>query len=88
MTRKINISIDDGLLSRADDYARNNYMSRSGTISIALNQFLLKKDYLFYVQSLAFYFEQIYLSDKLDDETLKKLSDLYKSFKLLIDGVL
>ena len=37
---KVQISIDDGLLARIDDYADSNYMSRSGLITFATNQFL------------------------------------------------
>lgn len=37
---KLTISMDEGLAKRIDEYAKDNYGSRSGTISIACNQFL------------------------------------------------
>ena len=35
---KVNISLDDELMKRLDDYADRNYMSRSGLISLACTQ--------------------------------------------------
>lgn len=37
---KLSISMDEELVKRIDEYAKDNYGSRSGIISIACNQFL------------------------------------------------
>lgn len=37
---KLNITLNDALLARADAYAKKNAMSRSGLISMALNEYL------------------------------------------------
>ena len=37
---KVNVTLDDELMQRVDNYADRNYMSRSGLISIAVTQYL------------------------------------------------
>ena len=41
---KINISIDDELLKKADNFAKKIYTSRSGLISIALVNYMNNQD--------------------------------------------
>lgn len=41
---KVQISLADELIYRVDNYAEDNYMSRSGVISFALVQFLKQYD--------------------------------------------
>ena len=41
---KVNITLDDELMARVDRYADENYMSRSGLISLATTQFLNQYD--------------------------------------------
>lgn len=37
---KVNVSMDDRLAKRMDDYADANYMTRSGLVAVALTQYL------------------------------------------------
>lgn len=46
---KVQITLDDKLVERLDEYADNNYMSRSGLISFATTQFLNQADCLMYL---------------------------------------
>lgn len=41
---KVNVSMDDRLAKRMDDYADANYMTRSGLITVALTQYLNTQD--------------------------------------------
>ena len=41
---KIGITMNEELASRMDEYAADNYMSRSGVISLAVSQFLNAKE--------------------------------------------
>ena len=41
---KINISVDDDTLLRADDFAKKNGVSRSALIAIALNDYIYAKE--------------------------------------------
>lgn len=40
---KVNVSIPDELLQRLDEYADNNFQSRSGAITMMVNQFLVSQ---------------------------------------------
>ena len=41
---KVNISINDELLERADSFCEKNYLSRSGLISLSLSQYLIAQE--------------------------------------------
>ena len=40
MIKRINITIDEGLLNKIDSYSKKRYLSRSGLISLALSTYL------------------------------------------------
>lgn len=37
---KVNVTLDANLLARADEFADDNYLTRSGLLSLALTQYL------------------------------------------------
>lgn len=41
---KITMNINDDLLSRVDNYARANYLTRTSVFSMAVSQFLLSQE--------------------------------------------
>lgn len=41
---RVNITLNDELLSKIDTYAKSNYMNRSSVVSFACNQFLLQNE--------------------------------------------
>lgn len=41
---KITMNINDELLERVDRYAKINYMNRTSVFSVAVNEFLIKKE--------------------------------------------
>lgn len=41
---KINITVDEDLLERIDQYAKENYISRSGLITLACTNYIIKMD--------------------------------------------
>lgn len=86
MAKKINISIDDELLTRLDNFADTNYLTRSGLVAIALNNYLTQKEAIIAVKKLAIAFEQIAATGKLDDETMKQLSDFSKCANFFIQN--
>lgn len=49
---KVNVTIDDNLLKRLDEFAAAHYMTRSGLISYAVNQYLNKEQLLDNVREL------------------------------------
>lgn len=50
---KINVSLDDRLAKRMDDYAEENYMTRSGLMSIALTQYLNTQEMISVIKNMS-----------------------------------
>lgn len=80
---KVNITVDDELMKRADEYADENYMSRSGLISLALNQYLQAQSVYKHIQDLAFATRKIADTGVMDEETTQQLEDFERFAKLL-----
>ena len=83
---KINISLDDKLVNRIDEYADYNYMSRSGLISLACTQYLNSRDMIVAMQKMSLAFEKIANDGLVDDDTQKQLNDIQKVFEYLCKG--
>lgn len=82
---KVNVSIDDALLSRVDEYASRNYLSRSGFISQAIVEFFEKADALKAVQDVSFALMKIADTGVCDDRTLQELR-AFEHWTKLISG--
>lgn len=80
---KVQISIDDELLKRIDTYADNNYMSRSGLFTIAVNQYLNMNEVTSAIVRLNLAFEKIAENGNIDDNTMKELEDWQRLANLL-----
>lgn len=80
---KVQISIDDELLKRIDTYADNNYMSRSGLFTIAINQYLNMNEVTSAIVRLNLAFEKIAENGNIDDNTMKELEDWQRLANLL-----
>ena len=83
---KINISLDDELVQRIENYADANYMSRSGFISLACTQYLASADVITAVKSLSLACRKIADTGEVDEETQKKLDDYERLANLLVQG--
>lgn len=79
---KVQISINDGLLERADNFADENYMSRSGLIAQALNQYLTQAEVAIAVKNMALALRKIADTGQLDDETIKQFEDYERIAKM------
>lgn len=80
---KINITLNDELVSRIDNYADNNYMSRSGLISLACTQFLNAYEVTNSLIEMTLAVKKIADTGKLDKETLEQLEDFERISKML-----
>lgn len=80
---KVQISIDDKLLERVDNWADKNYMSRSGLISYACNQFLNQAEVVLAVKDMALAMRKIADNGIVDGETLEELEDFERLCKML-----
>lgn len=81
--KKINISINDELLTRIDKFSENNYLSRSGLISLACNQFLVTQEAQTMFRSISLAFNKIAEHGNIDDETRKELDDIMRLCSML-----
>lgn len=80
---KINITIDDKLLQRADQYADENGMTRSGLISVALRDYLNTRELSSAIKSIAFTMQDIASKGEVDEEAQKQLDDFQRLVDLL-----
>jgi metal-responsive CopG/Arc/MetJ family transcriptional regulator len=80
---KVGITLDDKLLQRIDDYADENYMSRSGLISLAATQFLNAADVSRAVRDLSLAMQKIAETGDIDEETKRQLDDFSRAAKFL-----
>lgn len=81
---KVQISIDDDLLHRADMYADSNYMSRSGLITLCLAQYLNSNDVIRAVQDMAVSMRKIADQGYVDQDTMEQLEDFERIAKVLV----
>lgn len=80
---KINISINDDLLARVDNTADDNFISRSGLISLALVQYLNQADMVKAIGNISKCFSTIAETNEIDEETLKTLRDYERLCRII-----
>ena len=83
---KVQISLDDELVSRIDTYADHNYMSRSGLISLACTQFLNQNEVIMSLTNISLAIKKIADTGSIDTETLKQLDDFERLCTLMVSG--
>ena len=72
---KVQISIDDELLERIDNYAEENYISRSGLISLGMVEYLKSKEVMMLIKNLGLAVQKIADQGVVDDATMKEIED-------------
>lgn len=80
---KVNITLDEELLRRVDDYAEENYLNRSSLVSLATTQFLNAADVTKAICDMAFSMRKIADNGEIDDETRKQLEDFERLSRML-----
>lgn len=80
---KINISMNDDLLTRLDNFADENYTSRSGLITTALTEYLNSREMILLVKNLSLAIGKIAESGEVDDETLKMMEDFERATNIM-----
>ena len=70
---KINISIDDSLLEKIDALASDNDTSRSGFISMGMNEYVRSREMSSAIKSMSVSMAKIASQGYVDDETKKQL---------------
>lgn len=80
---KVNISINDDLLSRLDNFADENYTSRSGLITTALTEYLNSREMILLVKNLSLAIGKVAESGEVDDETIKMMEDFNRATNIM-----
>lgn len=83
---KVGITLDDNLLSRIDTYADENYMSRSGLISLACTQFLNANDLTRAIKEMSLAMRKIADSGDVEEELMKELENFERLAKMLYNS--
>jgi len=80
---KVNVTLDDDLMKRIDEYSDENYMTRSGLISFACTAFLNSADVTRAIKDMALAMRKIADSGSIDEETRKQLEDFERLSRML-----
>jgi metal-responsive CopG/Arc/MetJ family transcriptional regulator len=81
---KVQITLDDALMERVDAYADENYMSRSGLLSLAVTQYLNAAEVTKAIKEMAVCMRKIADNGTVDHETMKQLEDFERLSKMLV----
>lgn len=81
---KVQITLDDALMKRVDAYADENYMSRSGLLSLAATQYLNAVDVTKAIKDMAVSMRKIADNGTVDHETMEQLEDFERLSKMLV----
>lgn len=79
---KVQITLDEQLMKRADNYADENYMSRSGLISIALTNYLNTKEMMTAITKMSIAMDKIADKGEVDEQSRKELEDFQRMCNL------
>lgn len=72
---KVNITLNDDLLERIDKYAAENYMSRSGFVSHACNQFLAQAEMVGLLKNCSAAMAAIARTGNCEPDVMKQLEE-------------
>ncbi len=81
---KVQVSMDNALLKRVDQYADDNYMSRSALVTLALTQFLNSQEVKIALKDIAICTRKIADTGAVDSETQQKLFDLERFCRMFV----
>lgn len=81
---KVNVTLDDELMQRVDNYADRNYMSRSGLISLAVTQYLNQQEVILAIKDVSLAIRKIADTGKMDHETIKQFEDFERLSKMFL----
>lgn len=76
---KVQITMDESLLSRLDDFVDRNFSTRSGAIALACTQMLLSDDIRVSIRTIANAMKRIAESNEIDEQSKED----FKQFELL-----
>ena len=81
---KVQITLDDELMKKIDNYADENYMSRSGLIGLACSQYLISFQVNTAITNMAIAMRKIADEGQIDSDTQRELEDFERICKMLV----
>ena len=79
---KVQLTVSDDLMTRADNYCKDNYITRSSLLTLALSQFLNSAEAYKEIHELTIAFKSIAEKGLIDDNTKLKLEAFEKYARL------
>ena len=83
---KLQISLDDELVSRIDNCADRNYMTRSGFISQACVQFLNQNELVSSINRISYAVLKAAENNQIDEDTRRQLEEFQIMVKFMTGG--
>lgn len=83
---KVQISIDDELLSKLDDFANRNFFTRSGAISMAVSSMIMSDDIKRAIVSMSVSMRRIADAGSIDEKAKEDLIAFENLAKLLSEN--
>ncbi len=81
---KINFTINDELAQKMDSYIADNYLTRSGFISIAINQYLAQEEVTNCLRNMSTGFARLAETGEVPPEFMDELENFQSVVKTLI----
>lgn len=81
---KVTISVNDELMERIDNYADENFMSRSGFITFACNEYLKQQEVFKLVRQMSYTMNLIAEKGEVDAEVLAQLEQYNQVMNLIL----
>ena len=83
---KVQMSLNEDLVARADKYAKANYMTRSALVTTALNQFSLASELSSVLTEMSVCMRKIADTGSIDESTKKDIEELELLAKMLVES--
>lgn len=80
---KVNITLDEDLLQRIEDYADSNYLTRSGLITLATSQFLLQGEAFKAIIDMSLAMRKIAETGEVDQSVIDQLEDFERLARII-----
>lgn len=83
---KVNLSLDDRLMERIDEYADAHYMTRSGFVSLACSNYLQSEDVAKAIVDMSLCMKKIADKGQVDEDVLNELENFMRLTDLIKDS--
>ena len=74
MAAKVQISIDETLLKKLDDYADRSFCTRSGAIAMAVSQLVMQDELQRAIRTMAMAMQRIAENNEIDEQSKQELA--------------